>query len=255
MAMPPDEALPERDLGEFFDLSIDPMSIIGLDGKFKRVNAAFVRLLGYPRPELFSRTALDLVHPDDVERAREALAPLAEGHDQVRFEGRVICADGAARWLEWNARSMPERGVVYTVGRDTTERRRVEAELQAAQRSLEASRDELRVLAEEQAALRRVATLIAQDVPPGELFGAVAREVGALFGADFSGMIRYEDDASVTTVATWAASGEHPLVPARWDMEPGDAPTIIELTRAAARVNDWASFRDRWRRSSARSSA
>ena len=136
---------------------------------------------------------------------------------------------------------MPERGVVYSVGRDTTERRRVEAELREAQRLLEASRDELRVLAEEQAALRRVATLVAQDVPSRELFGAVAREVGTLFGADFSGMIRYEDDASVTTVATWAAAGEHPPVPTRWDMEPGDPPTIIEATREAARVDDWTS--------------
>ncbi len=53
---------------------------------------------------------------------------------------------------------MPERGVVYSVGRDATERRRVEAELHEAQRVFEASRDELRVLADEQAALRRVAT-------------------------------------------------------------------------------------------------
>ncbi len=81
----------------------------------------------------------------------------------VGFEARVICADGSVRWLEWNTRSMPERGVVYSVGRDTTERRRVEAELREAQRLLEASRDELRVLAEEQAALRRVATLVARE--------------------------------------------------------------------------------------------
>jgi PAS domain S-box-containing protein len=224
----------------FFDLSIDPLTVIGFDGEFKRVNASFVRLLGYTKPELFSRSALDILHPDDVEPAREVLAQLAEGHDVVRFEARVVCAGGAVRWLEWNTQSMPERGVVYTVGRDTTERRHVEAELREAQRVLEASRDELRVLADEQAALRRVATLVAQDVPSGELFGAVAREVGTLFGADFSGMIRYEDDASVTTVATWAAAGEHPPVPARWDMEPGDAPTIIEVTREAARVDDWA---------------
>src|SRR6185503_1688759 len=126
----------------------------------------------------------------------------------------------SVRWLEWNTRAVPERGAVYSVGRDTTERRRVEAELRDAQRLLEASRDELRLLADEQAALRRVATLVAQDVPPTELFGAVAREVGSLFGADFSGTIRYEDDASVTTVAAWAAAGEHPLVPDRWDREP-----------------------------------
>jgi signal transduction histidine kinase len=116
-----------------------------------------------------------------------------------------------------------------------------ETELREAQRMLEASRDELRVLAEEQAALRRVAMLVAQHVPPSELFGAVAREVGTLFGADFSGMIRYEDDASVTTVATWAAAGEHPPVPTRWETEPGDAPTMVENTREATRVDDWTS--------------
>ena len=241
MARPPHVPQPETELEEFFDLSIDPLSIIGFDGEFKRVNASFLRLLGYTKPELFSRSALDILHPDDVEPAREALAQLAEGHDLVRFEARVVCADGAVRWLEWNTRSMPERGVVYSVGRDTTERRRVEAELREAQRLLEASRDELRVLAEEQAALRRVATLVAQDVPSRELFGAVAREVGTVFGADFSGMIRYEDDAFVTTVATWAAAGEHPPVPTRWDREPGDPMTIIEATREAARVDDWTS--------------
>ena len=94
MARPPHVPQPETELEEFFDLSIDPMSIIGFDGEFKRVNASFVRLLGYTKPELFSRTALDILHPDDVEPAREALAQLAEGHDLARFEARVICADG-----------------------------------------------------------------------------------------------------------------------------------------------------------------
>jgi PAS domain S-box-containing protein len=241
VARPPHMAQP-TELEEFFDLSIDPLSIITLDGRFKRANAAFVRLLGYTQPELFARSALDILHPDDVERARAALAHLAEVHDLAGFEARVICANGAVRWFEWNVRAMPERGVVYSVARDTTERRRVEAELREARRLLDASRDELlHVLAEEQAALRRVATLVAQDVPSTDLFGAVAREVGMLFATDFSGMIRYEDGASVTTVATWAAAGEHPPVPARWDMEPGDAPTIIATTREAARVDDWAS--------------
>ncbi len=51
-------------------------------------------------------------------------------------------------------------------------------------------------LADEQAALRRVATLVAQDVPSSDLFGAVAGEVGVLLGADLGGMIRYEDDGT-----------------------------------------------------------
>jgi PAS domain S-box-containing protein len=178
VARPPQVPEPETELEEFFDLSIDPLSILGFDGAFKRVNASFVRLLGYTRPELFSRTALDILHPDDVEAAREALAQLAEGRDLVGFEARVVCADGSVRWLEWNMRSMPERGVVYSVGRDTTELRRVDAELREAQRSLEASRDELHMLADEQAALRRVAVLVAQQSSPGEVFTAVTRAAG-----------------------------------------------------------------------------
>jgi len=241
VARPPHVPQPATELEEFFELSIDPLSIIGFDGEFKRVNASFVRLLGYPEPELFSRSALDILHPDDVQRAREALGRLAEGDDVVRFEGRVVCADGSVRWLEWSTRTMPERGVVYSVGRDTTERRRVEAELREAQRLLEASRDELCVLAEEQAALRRVATLVAQDVPSTDLFGAVAGEVGVLLGADLGGMIRYEEDATVTAVAMWAAVGEHPPMPERWRIEPGDPAWLILENRAATRVEDWAS--------------
>src|SRR3954467_4488909 len=102
-------------------------------------------------------------------------------------------------------------------------------------------RSQLEQHATEQAALRRVATLVAQDVPPTELFGAVAREVGALLGTDFAGMLRYEHDTSITTVATWAAAGEHPPVPTRWDREPGDAASIIASSREAARVDDWTS--------------
>jgi signal transduction histidine kinase len=123
---------------------------------------------------------------------------------------------------------------------DTEARLTQFTELLAAAVANAESRAGLARLAEEQAALRRVATLVAQAVPSSELFGAVAREVGTLLGADFSGMLRYEDDTTVSTVATWAAVGEHPAVPDRWPTEPGDPPTMIAETRQAARVEDWA---------------
>jgi K+-sensing histidine kinase KdpD len=44
-------------------------------------------------------------------------------------------------------------------------------------------------LADEQAALRRVATLVAQGVPSSELFAAVTGEVGRLLRADLAGML------------------------------------------------------------------
>ena len=103
------------------------------------------------------------------------------------------------------------------------------------------ARGQVQRLAEEQAALRRVATLVAQDVPARELFGAVVGEVGVLLGADLGGMIRYEEDGTVTAVATWAAVGEHPPVPERWQIEPGDPAWMILENRAATRVEDWTS--------------
>jgi PAS domain S-box-containing protein len=68
------------------------------------------------------------------------------------------------------------------------------------------ARVEIARLADEQAALRRVAMLAARGAPPGDLFDAVAEEVAALLGADLAGMIRYGRDGTASPVATWAAS-------------------------------------------------
>jgi signal transduction histidine kinase len=94
-------------------------------------------------------------------------------------------------------------------------------------------------LADEQAALRRVATLVARGVPQREIFAAVAEEVGRLLGTDFAGMIRYEAPGTVTPVAAWAAVGEHPQLPDRWSTEDGDPATLIARTRRPARISDW----------------
>ena len=228
----------ETELQEFFDLSIDLLCIVGFDGYFKRVNASLERTLGYPKAELFSRSVLDITHPDDVSPSREALARLGEGQDLVGFESRVICADGSVRWLEWNTRTMPERGVVFGVARDTTERRRADSELREAQRMLEASRDELRVLADEQAALRRVATLVARETPPDEVFAAVVREVGEVLGVDATHLGRYDADDTVVSIAHW---GRYPGVPigARFPLEGDSVSARVLRTGRPARIDSY----------------
>ena len=63
------------------------------------------------------------------------------------------------------------------------------------------TRDSLRRLADEQAALRRVATLVAAGLEPDELFTAVSDEVARLFTADGAGVGRFEPDGfAVVTV-------------------------------------------------------
>jgi GAF domain-containing protein len=70
------------------------------------------------------------------------------------------------------------------------------------------ARDALAQLAEEQAALRRVATLVARGASPQDLFEAVAEEVGRLLPIGSATMGRYEPDGSVTTVASWSTTTE-----------------------------------------------
>jgi signal transduction histidine kinase len=68
--------------------------------------------------------------------------------------------------------------------------------------SQERSSDELRRIADEQAALRRVAMLVARGVGPDEVLAAVAEEVGVLFSADAAGIGRFDPDGEVTVVAS-----------------------------------------------------
>jgi GAF domain-containing protein len=74
------------------------------------------------------------------------------------------------------------------------------------------------VLAEEQAALRRVATLVARGVPPEEVFAAVVEEVGRLLSADYAAMGRYEPDAAVSFVAGAGRTGRPIPVGGRWSL-------------------------------------
>jgi signal transduction histidine kinase len=101
------------------------------------------------------------------------------------------------------------------------------------------SRAALARLAEEQAALRRVATLVARGAPPGELFAAVAEEVGRLLGTQLAGMARYESNDTLTVLATWAADGEHPLVPGPWPLDGGDLASMVFKTGRSVRIDGY----------------
>ena len=98
------------------------------------------------------------------------------------------------------------------------------AELVATAVSNTAARTEVSRLADEQAALRRVATLVARGVPPSDLFGAVTREAGQLLGADIAGMIRYVTDDS--TKPQLSSSSEITRSPPRRGAGAGPKPPI-----------------------------
>ena len=99
----------------------------------------------------------------------------------------------------------------------------------------------LRQLADEQAALRRVATLVARGAPADELFAAVPQEAGQLLQADQMTMIRYGSDGTSTVVASWRRTGEPiPPVGDRQRLGGKNLTTIISRTRRPARIDSYA---------------
>jgi signal transduction histidine kinase len=95
-------------------------------------------------------------------------------------------------------------------------------------------------LAEEQAALRRVATLVAQAVPPSEIFETVTREIGQLSGADFARLERYEDDGTVTGVAAWSREDDPRLaVGTRFVLSGVSIAARVRETSRAVRVDSF----------------
>jgi signal transduction histidine kinase len=100
---------------------------------------------------------------------------------------------------------------------------------------------QLRGIAEEQAALRRVATVVAQSESAEEVFGAVATEVGQLLGVDFTVLSRYEPDGGVIVVGPWAKHDPGRPLPVGIRLEPGgrNMHTLVFQTGSSARIDSY----------------
>jgi GAF domain-containing protein len=96
------------------------------------------------------------------------------------------------------------------------------------------AREALARLAEEQAALRRVATLVADGAGPEGVFPGVAAEVDALFGADVSAIVRFEEDGSATVLGD--VGGPH-VSGKRVTLDPGYVVDRVRATNRPARFD------------------
>ncbi len=93
----------------------------------------------------------------------------------------------------------------------------------------------------EEAALRRVATLVARGAPPDEVFAAVTMEAGRLLGAHHARMSRYDPDGSAQVVATWSSNGAAHTVGTRTPLGGRNLYTVVFQAGRAARIDDYAS--------------
>ena len=104
----------------------------------------------------------------------------------------------------------------------------------------------LEALLREQAALRRVATLVAQDAEPARIFASVCEEVGCVLGVTTTNLLRYEDDGTASIVGAWGAKGA-PLVPIASQPLPLDGKTVaprIHRSGRTVRIDDFDGLED-----------
>jgi PAS domain S-box-containing protein len=240
VAEPPHEAKREqaprgieaRSAAAYLDAALDCVIMADSSGRVVEFNPAAERTFGYRREEALGRTMAELIVPaglrDSHSRAFARFVETGEG----RLLGRRLeligmRADGSEFPVELSlSRVQGEPLLICGALRDISERK-------------EAS-DALRLLVEEQDALRRVATLVAREPTPSEVFSAVATEAAKILDSPLVSMVRYEGDGSATVIAS--LDQVNFPVDSSWRAE---GPTIIASvleTGRAARVDDYANI-------------
>lgn len=164
------EAEEERD--RLFNVSIDLLAVAGFDGFLQQVNPAWVRVLGWSRDDLMSRTVLEFIHPDDRILMAEAQGTLAEDRAVADLAARFRCRDGAYRWLSWSSFPYPDRQLVFSVVRDITEQKDAERRLLDYQDRLRSLSAQLAVAEERE---RRQLAVAIHDGLAQQLFAARAK--------------------------------------------------------------------------------
>jgi PAS domain S-box-containing protein len=200
----------------------DAMVRVARDGTYLDVRADDVSLLLLPPEELIGRNVRDVLPPQLADEVMACLErTLTEGgvssfEYEIEIDGEVHLNE--SRMM----RSGPDEAV--TIMRDFTEQRRVEA----AERRLAA----------EQAALRRVATLVASNAPPEQVFQNVTEEVCDLLGFRTAVLARFDSLTTATILGKYGGLPERyapgyvaPLVPgATLEVFRTGAPIHVEYT-------------------------
>jgi PAS domain S-box-containing protein len=200
---PPQSVAHTEGLRAYLDAALDCVIMADASGRVVEFNPAAERAFGYSHDEALGRTLAELIVPRSLrELHSKAFAHFVETREKRLFGRRLeltgMRADGSEFPVEL-VLSCIEGDPLLVCGalRDLSEVKRAEGEL--------------RTLADEQVALRRVATLVADEAAPDVIFASVAEEIARILMADRCAIGRFEPDDSMTIVAYW--SNEEPKVP------------------------------------------
>ncbi|MCJ8208357.1 PAS domain S-box protein [Mucilaginibacter sp. RS28] len=123
----------KRELQQIFESVPDVICTIGEDRRYKRVNKAMCDIFGYTEAELLNKRIDDLIHPDEVEDSRKRTVYFRKAKlETMYFENRYLTKSGKVLHLAWTVRKATEKGVLFCVAKDITEKKELEQLLQKA---------------------------------------------------------------------------------------------------------------------------
>jgi PAS domain S-box-containing protein len=200
----------------FLEAALDCIVVIDEKGCVVEFNASAEETFGYSRDEALGRPLADLIIPPSLRvQHRRAFDRFVRTREKTRFGQRIeltgMHADGREFPVEL-ALSQVEGEPLLICGaiRDISEETRL--------------KEDLRRLADEQAALRHVATLVAKGASPREVFSAVAEGVARVLEVPGINMVQFDQESGATKIAGW---GTAPLdVGSHWNL---DDPSIMAL--------------------------
>jgi signal transduction histidine kinase len=201
------------------EIEIDTLTLRGIDAAL-----AYARQIDQTFPGMRSETVRTLVDSGDtVVLETRPINPHADSGDQNAWHlDGLTCMIFAFR----DGRVTRLRHYYAASPNDHTGRASVPSRVEAAQ------------IADEQAALRRVATLVARGVPHTELFAAVAREVGEVLGVDATHLGRFDADGTVVSVGQWGAHADV-AIGARFSLEGDSVSAQVFRTDRPARIDGY----------------
>ena len=218
--------------------------VLDADGRILVFNDACERATGFAREDLLGTDARDsVIPPEEAGAFGEVLANVWATRQPDPQVGHWMTRDGGRLLIAWSNRPVlgddGEPLYVVTSGLDITERQAAAEELHALEGDLEAKLAEVGRLAQEQTALRRVATLVAAEATQEAIFDAVSKQCARVLGAGAAAVFRFEDSGAVV-VGRYdregiAAFGLGATVP----LGPHSAVGRVHATGKAARIDDY----------------
>jgi PAS domain S-box-containing protein len=177
--------------------------VLDAEGRILLFNDSCERATGFQGDEVLGRDARDFViPPEEAEAFGDVLAYIWRTGLSSPQVGHWVTKDGGRRLLAWSNKLMQtadgSNSYLVTTGIDLTEpASQPEGALVG---DVEAKLAEIGRLAQEQRALRRVATLVASEATPERVFAAVSEESARVLEVDGSAVFRYEGDDTATVV-------------------------------------------------------